>query len=242
MTMPAELDRERLPRHVAVIMDGNGRWAQSRGLPHSAGHEAGAESVRVLVEACRELGCIEFLTLYTFSTENWRRSYDEINSLFDLLSRYIRKELDNVHEKDIRIVTMGRVDAIPRQALEDLNHAVQYTAANRSMTLNLALNYGARTEIVDAVQAICRKVRKGELEPDAIDETVIQQHLYHPDFPDPDLLIRTSGELRLSNFMLWQLSYAEIVVTDVLWPDFRKEHFYAALLEYQSRERRFGGR
>ncbi|HOZ47607.1 MAG TPA: isoprenyl transferase [Candidatus Hydrogenedentes bacterium] len=236
-----ELDMDRLPRHVAIIMDGNGRWATRRGIPHEAGHEAGAKSVRAVIEGCRELG-IEVLTLYAFSTENWRRSKHEVNALFGLLSKYVALELENIHKEGIRVTIMGRKDGLPEIVRRDLERCETLTRSNKSMIANVALNYGGRAEIVDAARAIAAEVQAGALDIAAVTEEVFAQHLYVPDLPEPDLLIRTSGELRLSNFMLWELSYAEIVVTKTLWPDFRKRHLHRAIAEYQSRQRRFGGR
>ncbi len=238
---PPELDMNRLPRHIAVIMDGNGRWAKQQGVSHAAGHEAGAKSVRATIEACRELG-VEILTLYAFSTENWRRSKLEVSALFHLLSKYISLELDAIHKENVRIVAMGRIEGLPARAQADLRNAMERTAGNTALTVNVALNYGSRAEIADAARAIGREVRDGLLDPETITEEAIQQRLYRPDLPDPDLLIRTSGEMRLSNFMLWQLSYAEIVVLPVYWPDFRKPHLCQAIHEFQQRDRRFGGR
>lgn len=240
MDLP-ELDRARLPRHIAIIMDGNGRWAQQHGVSHTAGHEAGAKSVRAAVEACRELG-VEVLTLYAFSTENWRRPVMEVTGLFALMRKYIQLELDTIHKNNIRVTIMGRMEGLSPAIVEDLRRSMEKTANNTAMTLNVALNYGGRAELADAARAIARKVQRGELAVDAIDEATVGQHLYQPGLPELELLIRTSGEMRISNFMLWQVSYAEIVVTPVLWPDFRKEHLYEAIEEYQRRERRFGGR
>jgi len=237
-----DIDMDRLPRHIAVIMDGNGRWAKKNGVSRVAGHEAGAESVRKITEACRELGGIDVLTLYAFSTENWRRSKTEVNALFRLLSKYIRIELENIHKENIRVTIMGRMEGLSKKTINELEHCMAYTADNTAMTLNLAINYGARAEIADAAKAIAREVQAGKLKPEAINENTIAQHLYRPELPDPDVLIRTSGELRLSNFMLWQLSYAELVITDTLWSDFRKQHLYKAIAEFQQRNRRFGGR
>ena len=235
------IDRKRLPRHIAIIMDGNGRWATQHHVSHARGHEAGAKSVRAVVEACRELG-IEVLSLYAFSTENWRRSKVEVSALFRLLSKYIHLELASIHKEDIRIVMMGRSEGLPAKAVADLDHAIDLTKNNRSMIVNVAVNYGARAEIADAAKAIAADVAAGRLRVEDINEDRFARYLYQPALPDPDLLIRTSGEMRLSNFMLWQLSYAEIMPLDVLWPDFRKPHLYAALAEFQSRQRRFGGR
>ena len=237
-----EIDLKRLPKHIAVIMDGNSRWARRQGLGRAAGHDAGAKSVRAIVEACRELGGVEVLSLYAFSTENWRRTKTEVNALFRLLSRYVNLELENIHKEDIRVTIMGRMDGLPEKAANDLRASMERTRNNRAMRLNVAINYGSRAEIADAAKAIARDARDGKLKPEDVDEALFTRYLYQPDLPDPDVLIRTSGELRLSNFMMWQLSYAEIVATDVLWPDFRKPHLYAAIAEYQSRKRRFGGR
>ena len=223
-------------------MDGNGRWARERGVSRAVGHEQGARSARAVIEACRELGGIEALTLYAFSTENWRRSKLEVNTLFRLLSKYIGIELQSVHEANIRVRTMGCLDELPSQARNDMRKAEELTADNTAMTVNVALNYGSRAEIVEAARSLAEDVRSGRLEPRDIDETVLASRLYTAGLPDPDLLIRTSGEMRLSNFMLWQLSYAELVVVPTYWPDFGKEHLFAAIAEYQARDRRFGGR
>jgi undecaprenyl diphosphate synthase len=235
------IDMNRLPRHIAIIMDGNGRWAERHGLSREEGHEAGAKSVRAVIEGCRELG-IEVLTLYAFSTENWRRSEQEVNALFRLLSKYVRLELENIHKEDIRVTVMGRMEGLAEHVVADLNYCQELTKNNRSMTANVAINYGGRAEIVDAVKRIAASVRDGELAVEDIDEACFARHLYVPGLPDPDLLIRTSGEVRLSNFMLWELSYAEIVSTKTLWPDFRKRHLHKAIEAYQVRQRRFGGR
>lgn len=236
------LDIKRLPRHVAIIMDGNGRWAKKEGVTRAKGHEAGARSVRKVVEACRELGGIRSLTLYAFSTENWRRSKTEVNTLFRLLSKHIRLEIDTLHEQDIRVGFMGRREGLNTKVLEDMDSSTALTKGNRSMFLNVAINYGGRAELVDACREIAMDVQSGRIKPERVNEATIAKHLYVPEVADIDLLIRTSGEYRLSNFMLWELSYAEIVVTGTLWPDFRKRHLYQALIEYQSRGRRFGGR
>lgn len=235
------LDMDRLPSHIAVIMDGNGRWAKEHGKRHVEGHEAGAKSVRAVIEGCRELG-IDALTLYAFSTENWKRSDLEVNALFRLMSKYIHREINEIHKNNIRVGFIGRWEGLPKKAAEDLQHCLDLTCNNTAMVCNVALNYGGRAELVDATRAIAREVREGRLDPEGVDETLIARHLYDPAHSEVDLLIRTSGELRLSNFLLWQLSYAEIVVQDVLWPDFRKEHLCEAILSYQQRSRRFGGR
>lgn len=238
----ADLDPKKMPRHIAIIMDGNGRWAKKEGVPRVRGHEAGAASVRAITEACRETPGIQSLSLYAFSTENWRRSKTEVSALFRLLSKYIKLEVDNLHAEDIRVEFMGRRDGLSKRLLAEMDESVERTKNNKSMTLNLAVNYGSRAELVDATRAIAQKAKDGTLKPDTIDESTIAQHLYLPELAEIDLLIRTSGEMRLSNFMLWQLSYAELVVTNTLWPDFRKRHLFNAIREYQSRNRNFGGR
>jgi undecaprenyl diphosphate synthase len=223
-------------------MDGNGRWAEREGVSRASGHEAGAKSVRAIIEACRELEHIEALSLYAFSTENWRRSKLEVNALFRLLSKYIKIELEALHKENIRISIMGRIEGLPARAQADLQHCIERTKNNTAMVVNVALNYGGRAEIADAAKRIAKDAIAGKLKPEAIDEKTFSNYLYVPQLPDPDMLIRTSGELRLSNFMLWQLSYAEIVVIPTLWPDFRKQHLHSAICEYQARQRRFGGR
>jgi undecaprenyl diphosphate synthase len=230
-----------LPQHIAIIMDGNGRWAQKHGVSRAEGHEAGAKSVRAAIEGCREMG-IRVLTLYAFSTENWRRSRFEVNALFRLLSKYVKQELEAIHKEDIRVLIMGRMDGLPKKTVADLQHSMERTANNKSMILNVAINYGGRSEIADAVRAIAHDVQRGAVKLDEVDEQCVANHLYRPELPDPDLLIRTSGEMRISNFMLWQLSYTEIVMLKTLWPDFRKSHLRKAIEEYQQRQRRFGGR
>jgi len=239
--MPDSEETETLPKHIAIIMDGNGRWAKQQGLTRAEGHEAGAKSVRAIVEGCREIG-IEVVTLYAFSTENWRRSRIEVSALFRLLSKYIKQELENIHKEDIRVSIMGRMDGLPKNVVKDLEYSMDRTVSNKSMVLNVAINYGARAEIADAARAIATEVQQGDLAVDKIDEACVADHLYRPALPDPDLLIRTSGEMRMSNFMLWQLSYTEIVMMKTLWPDFRKSHLRKAIAEYQQRQRRFGGR
>jgi undecaprenyl diphosphate synthase len=228
-----------LPRHVAIIMDGNGRWAAARGMPRIKGHEAGAESVNEIVRDCRERG-ISALTLYSFSTENWKRPSAEVGALMGLLERYLAAEKNEILDNGIRLNAIGQIDRLPAHVRLPLLLLMKDSARNDKMTLTLALSYGGRREIVDAVQAIAKKVRRRELVPEEIDETTIQAHLYTGSLPDPDLLIRTSGEMRISNFLLWQLAYTEIYVTDVLWPDFRKQQLQAALDAYAKRERRYG--
>ena len=228
-----------VPRHVAVIMDGNGRWAKQRGRPRLFGHRAGAESLRAVLRACRDHG-VEYLTVYAFSTENWVRPKDEVGGLMSLLKTFLKKDEHELHENQVRLRVTGRIEDLPRSVRTELERVMEATKAYTRWHLILALSYGGRTEIMDAVRAIARKVKTGELEPEAVDETVISRHLYLPDVPDPDLMIRTSGELRLSNFLLWELSYAEFYFTDTLWPDFREPQFAEALAEYSRRQRRFG--
>ncbi len=237
----SQISARRLPVHIAVIMDGNGRWARRRNLPRVAGHRAGAEAVRVTVESCARMG-IRYLTLYAFSAENWKRPRSEVDTLWQLLQIHIRRELPNLLRNDIRLAVIGRIDALPAPAREELAAAVRATSGGRGLQVNLALNYGGRHELVDACNAILEEARRsGSLGSLMVDESEISAHLYTAGIPDPDLLIRTSGELRISNFLLWQIAYAEIYVTDVLWPDFRRIDLLKAVLDYQKRDRRFGG-
>ncbi|HHO52259.1 MAG TPA: isoprenyl transferase [Deltaproteobacteria bacterium] len=238
MAVP-RVEPARLPRHVAVIMDGNGRWATERGLPRARGHEAGAESVRVIVRACGELG-IGALTLYSFSTENWARPDDEVEALMTLLATYLRDEREELMQNRVRLRGIGQLERLPPHVRALLAEAERLTADNDGLLLTLALSYGSRAEIVDAVRTVAREVQDGALEPDAIDEQTLTQRLYTAGTPDPDLLVRTSGEMRLSNFLLWQLAYAELYVTDVYWPDFRRPHLEVALAAYAGRQRRYG--
>jgi undecaprenyl diphosphate synthase len=233
-----KIDPSRLPAHVAVIMDGNGRWAKKRHLPRIAGHKVGMQSVRAMVRACDEFG-VRFLTLYAFSKENWRRPRKEVGFLMKLLEVYLRGEIDELHESNVRITSIGRTGELPLQARRELARAEKRTAANTGLTLALALNYGARQELVDAVGQLVKEARSDKKA--RVDEGAISRRLYTREMPDPDLIIRTSGEMRLSNFLLWQAAYAEIYVTPTLWPDFRKPHLKKALLDFQKRERRFGG-
>jgi undecaprenyl diphosphate synthase len=236
----AESEAGKVPRHVAIIMDGNGRWAQQHKLPRLSGHEAGRKSVKKVVQAAISHG-VRYLTLYAFSVENWQRPRDEIQGLMGLLRLVLREELAEMGKEGVRLRAMGRLQDLPEAVREELESAIEKTKANTKLDLILALSYGSRVEITEAAQAIAREVKSGQLEADQITEETISQHLYTRDLPDPDLLIRTSGEMRISNFMLWQISYAEIHVTPVLWPDFGKEEFAAALADYARRERRFGG-
>ncbi|MBN1342302.1 MAG: isoprenyl transferase [Phycisphaerae bacterium] len=233
------LEREQLPRHIAVIMDGNGRWAQARGLPRIHGHRQGAKSVREIVQACSRLG-LEALTLYSFSIENWKRPKDEVSSLMQLYAEYLVKERDELMETDTRLVQIGRRDNLPQNVIDELDRTMALSAGNSGLTLCLALNYGSRYEMVEAARRLAARVAAGELTVDQIDEERFSDSLYTAGLPDPDLLIRTAGEYRLSNFLLWQISYAEFYVTDVYWPDFRTEHLLKAIREYAHRERRFG--
>jgi undecaprenyl diphosphate synthase len=235
------IDPKRLPAHIAIIMDGNGRWASRRRLPRVAGHKAGVGPVRSTVETCARLG-IKVLTLYAFSVENWKRPQAEIETLWRLLRFYLRKELPALQKNDIRLQAIGRLEALPRDVRRELDAAVDATAGNRGLLVNLAINYGGRTEIVDAVNAIVDLARaEGRLGSLRFDERTIGARLYTANCPEPDLLIRTSGEMRISNFLLWQIAYAELYVTETLWPDFSRADLLAAVLEYQKRDRRYGG-
>lgn len=234
-----EIPRDRLPRHVAIIMDGNGRWARARSLPRREGHAAGAESAKQISECCAEMG-IPFLTLYAFSTENWKRPSGEVKFLMSQLRKYLREQRKGFIENDIRFVAIGRIDGLPREVVEEVRKTERLTRECDRLTVTVALNYGGRPEIADACRAVADRVRSGELEPDEVTESVIEEHLYTAGLPDPDLLIRTGGERRVSNFLLWQLSYAELYFTDVLWPDFHREAFEEALEDFAGRERRFG--
>lgn len=239
-SLKLQLDPERLPAHVAIIMDGNGRWARKRGLPRVAGHREGIKSVRAVVEAGRAIG-LPVLTLYAFSSENWKRPRREVTTLMRLLSAYLRDELANLNKNGIRLQTIGHPEHLPKYVQRELNRTRDLTQGNDAMVLNLALSYGSRDEIVEAAQRFARDVRQGRAQPEDLTETRFAAYLQTRDIPDPDLVIRTSGEFRVSNFLLWQLSYAELYITDAHWPDFREEDLYAALLEYQQRDRRFGG-
>ena len=231
---------ERLPGHVAIIMDGNGRWAKQRNQPRIAGHRAGARSVREIVTECSRLG-IGYLTLYSFSTENWKRPDDEVRGLMDLCVEYLVKERRELTDNNIRFLQIGRREGLPTAVLDELDRTTAVTKSCTGLTLCLALNYSSRTEITDAMRSIADDVQAGRLEPAAIQEATISERLYTAGLPDPDLLVRTAGELRVSNYLLWQISYAEIHVTDVYWPDFGIEDLHRALRDYASRDRRFGG-
>ena len=235
-----QIDRQKLPRHVAIIMDGNGRWAKRRGLPRGVGHRAGVESLREAVKACVEIG-IEVLTVYAFSTENWKRPVEEVNILMDLLVEYLRKELDQLHREGVQVRAIGKTEDLPELPRQELVRAQELTKNNRRLILNVALNYGGRLEITEAARRIARQVLAGRLQIEEINEQVISDNLYTAGLPDPDLLIRPSGEMRVSNYLLWQLAYAEFVMTEVLWPDFRRRHLYEAIIAFQQRDRRYGG-
>ncbi len=229
----------RLPRHVAAIMDGNGRWAELRSMPRIEGHRAGMESVRSVVKACSQLG-IEYLTLYAFSIENWKRPAPEVRFLMSLLELYLRKELDELHKNNVRILTIGKTNALPKNVSNVLRKAMEKTAKNDGLTLTLALSYGARWDIQRAMQVIALDVRRGKLSPEDLTEETISAYLQTSYMPDPDLIIRTSGEVRLSNFLLWEAAYAELFVTETLWPDFHANELYGSLQAFTQRERRFG--
>jgi undecaprenyl diphosphate synthase len=235
------IDPERIPAHIAIIMDGNGRWAGRRRLPRVAGHRAGVGPVRITVETCARLG-VKALTLYAFSIENWKRPRAEVETLWRLLRFYLRQELPELQRNDVRLQAIGRLEALPPQVRKELDAAVEATAPNRGLLVNLAINYGGRAEIVDAVNAILEMARlNGRISSLKLDEQLISSSLYTSACPDPDLLIRTSGEMRISNFLLWQIAYAELYVTETLWPDFTRRDLLEAILAYQKRDRRYGG-
>ena len=233
------LDRSRVPRHIAIIMDGNGRWARQRSLPRVEGHRRGEHTVREVVETCGELG-VEHLTLYTFSAENWRRSEEEVGALMRLIEFVARKEIHELHRKGVRLRVLGRLHELPLSLQEELERDVQLTRENTGLNLNLAINYGGRAEIVDAARKLAERVRSGAIDPADINEETFARELYCPEMPDPDLLIRTGGDMRISNYLLWQIAYSELWVTDTLWPDFGRGELAQAIRSYQSRERRFG--
>ena len=235
------IDPERLPAHIAIIMDGNGRWANRRNMPRVAGHRAGIDPVRNTVESCARLG-ITALTLYAFSVENWKRPRHEVETLWRLLRFYLRRELPELMENNIRLVAIGRLEALPKQVRQELEAVMEATAGNNGLIVNLAINYGGRAELVDAVNALLDQARiEGTLDRLQVKEEDIASKLYTAKIPDPDLLIRTSGEMRISNFLLWQIAYSEIYVTETLWPDFKRSDLLQAILDYQKRDRRFGG-
>lgn len=239
MSLLSQIKQKPLPEHIAIIMDGNGRWAKKRHLPRVAGHHEGVKSVRDIVEACGELD-IKVLTLYTFSTENWNRPVDEVSALMKLLIQTLNKEIDELAEKNVRLQVIGDLSMLPNDVMSNIEQGIERTSKNTGMILNMALSYGSREEMISAIRNIAKKVYDHEINPDEIDEQIFQNHLYTKHLPDPDLLIRTSGEFRISNFLLWQLAYSEFYITDVFWPEFRRKHLYKAIEDFQKRERRFG--
>lgn len=239
MSLLNEINTDNLPKHLAIIMDGNGRWAKQKGMLRVFGHENGTKSVRTTVETCARLG-IENLTLYAFSTENWNRPKLEVETLMKLLISSLKKELDTFNKNNIRLNSIGNLDMLPKGVQKELLSVIEKTKNNTHMTLTLALSYGSREEILNAVKKISDKVKNNIISTESIDESIFNNHLYTHDLPDVDLVIRTSGEHRISNFLLWQIAYAEFYFTDVLWPDFSEENLYEAIISYQKRERRFG--
>jgi undecaprenyl diphosphate synthase len=231
--------RGNLPGHVAVIMDGNGRWAHKRGLPRIAGHRAAIKAVREVVKGCGNLG-IGYLTLYTFSVENWKRPRPEVNALMRFLKDTLRKETEELDENNVRLAAIGRIEDLPDAVASELFRAIDHLAENTGLNLILALSYGGRAEILDAIRRMAEDIKGGNLKPNGIDDSLFRSYLYAGEVPDPDLLIRTSGEMRVSNFLLWQIAYSELWITEALWPDFRRKHLYQAVMDYQERERRFG--
>lgn len=237
--LPPDLKRELLPKHVAVIMDGNGRWAKRQGLPRIMGHKRGVDALKDLLRCCQDWG-IQALTAYAFSTENWKRPQEEVDFLMTLFQRVLRQELREMVEENVQIQFVGNLHALPRSLQAEISRSMEATKNNRGIRFSVATNYGGRQEILQACRAIAEKVQQGLLQPNEIDEEVFERHLYTAGITDPDLLIRTSGEMRLSNFLLWQMAYGEIYITDTLWPDFDRTKFHQALCAYQQRERRFG--
>ncbi len=234
-------DPERVPAHVAVIMDGNGRWAAKRGLPRVAGHRAGAKAIEEAIAAAIEVG-VRYLTLYSFSSENWRRPADEVSALMGLFVEVLKSKLDDLQAEDVRVRVIGDLDGMPSATARAFRDAMEATAGNSTLDLIIALNYGGRSEILHAMRTVARRAAAGTMAPEDVDEDLVATLLYTAGIPDPDLLIRTSGEMRISNFLLWQIAYSEILVTDVLWPDFDRTDFLDSVVEYEKRERRFGGR
>ena len=239
MELIQQVNKDRLPKHLAIIMDGNGRWAKQKGFLRAFGHENGTKSVRVTLESCAKLG-IENLTLYAFSTENWKRPKLEVDTLMKLLVSSLKKEIATLQDNNIKLNAIGNLSALPKKVYAELQDVIEKTKANTRMTLTLALSYGSRDELINAIKEISVKVKNNIISEESIDELVVNAHLYTQNLPDVDLLIRTSGEQRISNFLLWQIAYAELCFIDVLWPDFNQDHLAKALLEYQNRERRFG--
>jgi undecaprenyl diphosphate synthase len=240
LKLKEQIDMNRIPKHIAIIMDGNGRWAKKRFLPRTAGHREGVERVSEIVEAASDLN-VQCLSLYAFSTENWKRPKEEIDALMNLLILYINRELDRIHKNNIRMRVMGDISKLPKNVAEKVQMAIEKTKDNTGMVLNIGLNYGGRDEIVRAVKNILADVKKGKLKEEEINSDVFSKYLYTSELPDPDLLIRPSGELRLSNFMLYQVAYTEFWFSEIYWPDFKPKHLYEAIIDYQKRDRRFGG-
>lgn len=239
LQLPADLDQERLPRHVAVIMDGNGRWAKRQGLPRIMGHRRGVDTLKDLLRCCKDWG-VKALTAYAFSTENWGRPLEEVDFLMTLFERVLRQELREMMAEDVQIHFVGNLDALPRSLQAEIERSMLETQKNQGIQFTVATNYGGRQEIIHACRAIATQVQQGLLQPDQIDESIFERHLYTAGICDPDLLIRTSGEMRISNFLLWQVAYAELYITETLWPDFDRAEFHRALCAYQQRDRRFG--
>jgi undecaprenyl diphosphate synthase len=239
MSLIEQIDKDRLPKHIAVIMDGNGRWAKSKGLERIFGHRNGVKAVRETVEGAAELG-VEYITLYAFSSENWNRPKKEVDALMTLLISSLKKEMSTLQKNKIQLKAIGELQNLPVNARKELNEVIESTSTNEHMTLVLALSYGSKLEIINAVKSLAREVKEGRLQPEQIDDAVFDQHLYTAGIPHPELLIRTSGEERISNFLLWQIAYAELYFTPTLWPDFRKKDLHKAIINFQNRERRFG--
>ncbi|MEI8215678.1 MAG: isoprenyl transferase [Eubacteriales bacterium] len=240
MIKSKSIDYNQIPEHIAIVMDGNGRWAQSRGLPRLAGHNAGMKSLKKIVEASSEMG-LKYLTVYAFSTENWKRPADEVSGIFKILVFYIEKELKELHANNVKVNIIGDFKKLPKEAVDQLARSLETTRENTGMVFNIALNYGSRDEIMSAVRALAQKSKEGTIDPETLSEIDFENYMYTKDIPDPDLIIRTSGEMRLSNFLLWQSAYSELYFTDILWPDFKKSDLEKAIIEYQNRKRRYGG-
>lgn len=234
------IDQDKIPKHIAIIMDGNGRWAKKRFMPRTMGHRAGMSSLKKVVRACDDLG-VAILTVFAFSTENWKRPSEEVDYLMQLLAEFMHKELNELHQKNVRIQVLGDYNAMPAECRVEIKHALEITRENTGLIFNIALNYGARQEILDGVKSFINKVTAGEITADDLNEELFSRLLYTKDMPDPDLLIRSSGEMRISNFMLWQIAYTELVIVDTLWPDFTEQDLRRAIIEYQHRDRKFGG-
>jgi len=237
----ANIDMANIPKHIAIIMDGNGRWAKERNLPRAMGHKAGVETIREIVKECNKLG-VSYLTLYAFSTENWSRPQEEVNALMRLLVEYLKNEFNELHSNGIVINSIGELSKLPLICQNELNSAYAKTKNNKGLILNLALNYGGRDEITRAFNLIYKDIKSGKLKEDNINQEIVSKYMYTGDMPDPEIIIRPSGEKRLSNFLLWQCAYSEFWFSDIKWPDFKKEHLHSAIVDYQNRDRRFGGR